>query len=287
MKRQIDIVILSDLHLGTYSCHARELLLYLSGIETKTLILNGDILDTRQFRKRYFPKQHMEIIQMIIKMALSGTKVYYITGNHDDVLRRFTDLSMGKIYLRDKLVLQLKGQRYWVFHGDIFDARQWVSPSLYFFGKRGYDLLLRYNRWRNKLLKYNGQERKSISQSIKSGIKKAQFYIRQFEERAIDLATKQEFDFVVCGHIHQPMIKEAQANGRQVTYMNSGDWVENLTALEYRFGQWSLYTYDEMDYELYNPKLTVNERANAKGKDLLNEILDADTESTSIDDALM
>lgn len=283
MKRQLDIVILSDLHLGTYSCHARELYLYLSSIEPKTLILNGDILDAWQFKKRYFPRQHMEIIQLIIKMALSGTKVYYITGNHDDVLRRFTDISMGKISLRDKLVLQLKGERYWIFHGDVFDARQWVSPLLSFFGKRGYDLLLRYNRWNNQLRKRRGKEIKSISQSIKSSMGKAQFFIQKFEQKAIELAMEQEYDYVICGHIHQPVIKEVKAEGHKLTYMNSGDWVENLTALEYRHDHWSLYRYDELDYQLDNPKLRVQHKPSFEPKDLLNELLESDSSVTSLE----
>lgn len=274
MKRQLDIVILSDLHLGTYSCHSRELLQYLSGIETKTLILNGDILDTWQFRKRYFPKKHMQVIQMIIEMALAGTKVYYITGNHDDVLRRFTDLSLGKISLRDKLVLQLNGEKYWIFHGDIFDQQKLVSSMLYFFGKRGYDIMLRLSRWSNQLRRNRNQPRRSLAKKIKSNLSKAKFYINAFETRAAELAAKQEYDYVICGHIHQPVIKKIKTEHNTVTYMNAGDWVENLTALEYRHDQWSLYTYDELDYQLANPKLSTPKAKKKLPKDILSEILE-------------
>jgi UDP-2,3-diacylglucosamine pyrophosphatase LpxH len=274
MKRQLDIVILSDLHLGTYSCHARELLQYLSSIETKMLILNGDILDAWQFKKRYFPKKHMQVIQLIIQMALSGTKVYYITGNHDDVLRRFTDLSLGKISLRDKLVLQLKGEKYWIFHGDIFDQQKLVSPMLYFFGKRGYDIMLRMNRWANIFRRNRNQPRRSLSKKIKNSIRKAQFYINSFEQQAVELAAKQSYDYVICGHIHHPVIKKTEKEGQTVTYMNAGDWVESLSALEYRHEQWSLYTYDDLDYQLNNPKLSIPKPEVELPKDLLSEILE-------------
>src|SRR6056297_3924575 len=121
MKRELDIVILSDVHLGTYGCHAKELHNYLKSIQPKTLILNGDFIDIWQFRKRYFPKEHLQVIQRILKMSARGTKVYYITGNHDEALRRYSDFSSGNIHLRDKLELQLNGKSYWIFHGDIFD----------------------------------------------------------------------------------------------------------------------------------------------------------------------
>ena len=130
MKHEPDIVVISDVHLGTYGCHAKELLQYLKSIKPKTLIINGDFIDIWQFRKRYFPKEHMQVIQRILKMAAKGTKVYYITGNHDDVLRRYSDFSTGNIHLRDKLVLQLKGQRVWIFHGDIFDLSVRYSPFI-------------------------------------------------------------------------------------------------------------------------------------------------------------
>ena len=121
-KRKIDLAVISDIHLGTYGCHAEEVLNYLSSIRPKTLILNGDIIDIWQFRKRYFPKSHLKVIKKIISMATNGTKVFYITGNHDELLRRFTDIDFGNIQVVDKLILELDGKKSWFFHGDIFDA---------------------------------------------------------------------------------------------------------------------------------------------------------------------
>lgn len=248
MKRAIDIVILSDVHLGTYGCHARELLQYLRSIRPGTLILNGDFIDMWQFNKSYFPKEHLEVIQRILKMAAKGVKVYYITGNHDDALRRFSDFSSGNIHLRDKLLLQLKDKKYWIFHGDVFDVFINYSPFIARLGGKGYDFLILLNRFINKLRVAMGMARMSFAHKVKYRVKEAIKFIHDFEETAIRLAAEHDYDYVICGHIHQPVIRTVNHDQKTVCYMNSGDWVENLTALEYRWGQWSLYEYHELDF---------------------------------------
>lgn len=259
MKREVDIVILSDTHLGTYGCHAKELLNYLKSIKVDTLILNGDFIDMWQFRKRYFPKEHMQVIQRILKMAAKGTRVYYITGNHDDALRRYSDFSSGNIHLRDKLVLKLKGKSYWIFHGDIFDMFIKYSPMLSKLGGKSYDWLILTNRFINNIRATLGMPRMSIAKKVKNSVKEAVKFISDFENTAIQLAAEQKYDYVVCGHIHRPQMRTVETKGQKVTYLNSGDWIENLTALEYKWGSWSIYEYDEADYDLVNPKLRVKE----------------------------
>ena len=96
-KRPLDVVVMSDLHLGTYGCHATEIVNYLKSIQPQILVLNGDIIDIWQFNKRYFPTAHMQVIKEIINLLAMGTRVIYITGNHDESLRRFSDMQMGKI----------------------------------------------------------------------------------------------------------------------------------------------------------------------------------------------
>ncbi|HLG38389.1 MAG TPA: metallophosphoesterase, partial [Chitinophagaceae bacterium] len=103
-KRVLDVAVLSDLHLGTYGCHAKEIVNYLKSISPRLLILNGDIIDGWQFNKRYFPPAHMQVIKEIISMLSSGTRVVYITGNHDEMLRRYSDVELGNFQLTDKLV---------------------------------------------------------------------------------------------------------------------------------------------------------------------------------------
>ncbi|MCB0587185.1 MAG: UDP-2,3-diacylglucosamine diphosphatase [Phaeodactylibacter sp.] len=259
MKRELDIVVLSDVHLGTYGCHANELLNYLKSIKPGMLILNGDFIDMWQFRKRYFPKEHIQVIQQVLKMASRGVKVYYITGNHDDALRRYSDFSAGNILLRDKLILQLAGKTCWIFHGDIFDLFIRYSPYVSRLGGKGYDLLIWLNRSINKLRRAMGLPRMSFAKKVKYRVKEAIKFISDFEKTALQLAAEEDYDYVICGHIHRPIMRTEEVQGKKVTYLNSGDWVENLTALEYNWGRWSIYEYDETDYQYVNPRLFVKE----------------------------
>src|SRR5690606_22518956 len=169
------------------------------------------------------------------------------------------------ISLRDKLVLLLKNEKYWIFHGDVFDASLKISPGIAKLGGKGYDLLLRINRFINQWRRRFGKSRMSFSKRIKASVKKAVEVIRHFENNALRLAAEQGYDFVICGHIHQPAIKKVPVGKKQVTYMNSGDWVANLTALEYYLGGWNLYKYDELDYQFINPRLHVKDhKSNAR-----------------------
>jgi UDP-2,3-diacylglucosamine pyrophosphatase LpxH len=236
--------------LGTYGCHAKELLNYLNSIKPKKIILNGDIIDIWQFRKRYFPKAHLLVIKKLLSLATKGTKVYYITGNHDEKLRRFSDTKMGNIQIIDKLLMNLDGKKAWFFHGDVFDASiqhaKWVAKL----GGWGYDFLILFNRFINYFLEKAGREKYSLSKRIKKSVKSAVKFIDDFEKTATDLAIDNEFDYVICGHIHQPCIKKVDSPNGSCQYLNSGDWVENLTALEYNNERWTLYSYQDREHLL-------------------------------------
>lgn len=246
--RRVDVVIISDVHLGTYGCHAKELSHYLKSIRPGKLILNGDIIDIWQFRKCYWPKSHMNVAKQIIGMAAKGVPVYYITGNHDEMLRKFSDFDLGNFHLRDKMILPVGYQKAWIFHGDIFDASIQQAKWLAKMGRWGYDLLILINRMVNYVLEALGRERMSLSKKIKNSVKRAVSYISDFEETAADLAMDQNYDYVVCGHIHQPQMKVVKRKNRKVTYLNSGDWIENLSTLEYHHGKWRIYRFeDEFD----------------------------------------
>jgi UDP-2,3-diacylglucosamine pyrophosphatase LpxH len=240
-KRLLDVCVISDVHLGTIGCHAKELRSYLKSIEPKILILNGDIIDIWNFRQRYFPKSHLKVLQKIMEMAADGTKVYYLTGNHDEMLRRFTDYEAGSIYLRNKLLLELDGKKAWIFHGDIFDLSIQNAKWLAKIGGWGYDMLIWLNRMLNFVLTRLGYEPYSMSKKIKNSVKKALKYIADFEQTASELAIEYGYDYVICGHIHQPQFREVYSKKGSVTYLNSGDWVENLTALEYQNQKWTIY----------------------------------------------
>ena len=243
-KRKIDISVISDVHLGTYGCHADELLTYLNSIEPKKLILNGDIIDIWQFRKRFFPSSHLKVLKKIIGMASKGTDVYYITGNHDEMLRKFSGHSMGRFKLVDKLVLELGNEKAWIFHGDVFDISIQNAKWLAKLGGWGYDVLILINRFVNWILLKMGREKYSLSKRIKNSVKGAVKYIQSFEKVAAELAIDNEYDYVICGHIHQPKKEVYQNNKGRTTYLNSGDWVENLTALEYSLKRWRIYNYN-------------------------------------------
>lgn len=242
-RRKLKVAVLSDIHLGSIGCHARELVNYLSSIEPELLILNGDIIDVWAFSKRYWPATHTQVLQQLLMLMSRGTTIFYLTGNHDDVLRRYSDAVLGSLHLVDKLVMELDGKRYWFFHGDVFDLTMRNSRWLARLGGIGYDLLILLNRTVNRCLERMGRERVSLSKRIKNGVKRAVAYISEFEKTVIGLALEQGYDYVVCGHIHQPEIKVIQTGRRTVVYLNAGDWVENLTALEYTDGKWELFTY--------------------------------------------
>ena len=243
-KRKIDISVISDVHLGTYGCHADELITYLNSIEPKKLILNGDIIDIWQFRKRFFPSSHLKVLKKIIGMASKGTDVYYITGNHDEMLRKFSGHTMGRFKLVDKLVLELGKEKAWIFHGDVFDISIQNAKWLAKLGGWGYDFLILINRFVNWILLKMGREKYSLSKRIKNSVKSAVKYIQSFEKVAAELAIDNEYDYVICGHIHQPKKEIYQNSKGKTTYLNSGDWVENLTALEYSLKRWKIYNYN-------------------------------------------
>lgn len=244
-KREIEIVVISDVHLGTFGCHADELYNYLNSIKPRILILNGDIIDIWQFSKSYFPESHIKIIRTILKFMEDGVTIYYITGNHDEKLRSFTNLYLGKLTVTDKLIMTINGKKTWFFHGDIFDISMKHAKWLAKLGGKGYDALIVLNKTLNNISLMLGFGRISLSKQIKDSVKKAVSFISNFENTVTELAASQHYDTVVCGHIHSPIIKTVTEGKREICYMNSGDWVENLSALEYDKNEWCIYKYHE------------------------------------------
>jgi UDP-2,3-diacylglucosamine pyrophosphatase LpxH len=248
-RRSIDVVVLSDVHLGTYGCRAKELLNYLRSIQPGMLILNGDIIDGWQFSKSYFPSYHMQVIKEFMQFITHGTRVVYVTGNHDEMLRKYTDLHMGHFTLTDKLVLEIDQQMTWIFHGDIFDnTTQGSARMIAKLGSNGYGMLILFNRMINVMLHWFGREKISISRKIMAGVNKAIAKVNDLEQIAAELAIKKKYDYVICGHVHQPVIRTIENSDGKVVYMNSGDWVEHMTALEYENKKWRLFQYRAGDF---------------------------------------
>ncbi len=249
-RRLVEIAVVSDIHLGTYGSHATELHDYLRRIQPRTLILNGDIIDIWQFSKSYWPNAHTKVLKQVLGLAAKGTQVYYLTGNHDEKLRKLEGLSLGNLHIRNTLSLKLAGRRTWFFHGDVFDAVIKHSKWLARVGAVSYDGLILLNAAINHVRGTLGYGKVSLSKRIKNNVKSAVSFINQFETAAATLALTKGYDTIVCGHIHQPAdhLIEVPDLG-QIRYLNSGDWVENLTALEYDAGEWRLYRHLEQSLE--------------------------------------
>lgn len=274
-KRKVSLVVISDIHLGTYGCHAKELLSYLKSINPDTVILNGDIIDVWQFSKRYWPKSHMKIIKYIFGWISQGKEIYYITGNHDEIMRKFVDFEIGSFSIKNKVVLELGSKKAWFFHGDVFDVTMQHSKWLAKLGAVGYDTLILINRGVNFISKFFGKGKISLSKKIKDSVKSAVKFINDFEDTAINIAIDNKYDYVICGHIHKPAIKKVENDNGSVTYLNSGDWVENLTALEYHKNKWSIYKYNDDDFKKSKSKIKDEEEdvIDKSAKQLFGELV--------------
>ena len=246
-KRRVEILVLSDVHLGTYGCHAKQLFSYLKTIKPKTVVLNGDIIDIWQFSKRYWPKSHMKVVKQIMNCMSKGVKIYYVTGNHDEMLRKFEGFKIGSLQIVNKVVLPLAdNKKAWFFHGDVFDVTMQHSKWLAKLGAIGYDTLILINMVVNFISsKIFKKGKLSLSKKIKNSVKSAVKFINNFETTAADIGISNKYDYVICGHIHQPEMREITNQHGSIMYLNSGDWIENLTALEYNDGKWIIYKYDE------------------------------------------
>lgn len=273
-KRNVDLVVISDVHLGTYGCHAKELLHYLRSIKPKQILLNGDIVDIWQFSKRYWPESHMKVVRKILKFVADGVPVTYLTGNHDEMLRKFTDFQLGSLTLTNKLSLRIGKKRAWVFHGDVFDVSMQHARWLARLGAIGYDSLILLNSMVNWALVKLGREKMSLSKRIKNSIKNAVKFINDFELTAATLAIEKGYQYVICGHIHQPEIRVIETEKGSITYLNSGDWVENLSALEYHRGTWQIYRYRAADYTTTVPEPDASEQDNLSDKLNIRQLLD-------------
>jgi len=228
-KRQYRTVWISDVHLGTRGCNAEMLVSFLRSIETETLYLVGDIIDGWRLKKGwYWPDAHNEVLRRILKMAHRGTRVVFICGNHDEMLRPYAGLTFGGVeLLLDAVHETADGRRLLVVHGDAFDAVVLYHRWLAFLGDKAYEIMLRVNVVFNAIRRRMRLPYWSLSAYLKKRVKNAVQYIGKYEEAVAQAAIDRKLDGIVCGHIHSAEIREL--NG--VTYYNDGDWVESCTAL--------------------------------------------------------
>ena len=220
---------ISDIHLGTPGCQAGYLLDFLRHNESDHLYLVGDIIDGWQLKRGwYWTQAHNDVVQKILRKARKGTKVTYIAGNHDEVLRQFLGLAFGDIEIRDEAVHTMAdGRKFLVVHGDLYDAVVQQAKWLALVGDQLYTLILKLNQWFNHIRAKLGFGYWSLSQYLKHKAKNAVNFMTAFEDAVAREARSRGFHGVVCGHIHRPQIKTIDG----IVYCNDGDWVESLSAL--------------------------------------------------------
>ncbi len=249
MKRNLDILVISDLHLGTYGSEADEVLAYLDTINANKIVINGDFVDIMLFNKRFWPSSHMKVIKYFLDLISQGKEIYYVTGNHDELMRKFLNFKIQNFKIVNQIVLDTAKGKVWIFHGDVFDfsiQTQWLTKLAGFL----YDYMIIFNSWINKkIMRPLGRKRLNFSKTIKSNVKTAVQYFANFEMKAAEVAQKNGYKYVVCGHIHTPKIESFNINGEEVIYMNSGDWLESLSSLEFADNKWSIYMHKRTEQE--------------------------------------
>lgn len=224
---------ISDIHLGTRGCKAELLLDFLKYSSAETVYLVGDIIDGWRLRKTSFWRQsHNDVMQRFLRMAAGGTKIYYIPGNHDEMVRPYCDVQFGNITICDEAIHETAdGKRLLVMHGDQFDTVVRHARWLAVLGDHAYRFAMGVNYWMNLARKLVGLPYWSLSAYLKNVVKNAVEYIGRFEDTLADEARRRKVDGVVCGHIHHAQIREIDG----ILYCNDGDWVESCTALVEHF----------------------------------------------------
>jgi UDP-2,3-diacylglucosamine pyrophosphatase LpxH len=220
--------------------------------------LNGDIIDSWRFSRNYFPKAHLKVIRQLVKMIEKGVHVVYITGNHDDVFRKFNNTRLGNFSIVNQLELTIKKQKVWIFHGDVFDNIIHHSPWLAKFGAAAYGFLTGFNRFLNVILRIFGGKDTILYKSMKDRISKEKKVLTNFELAIANAALSKEIDMVICGHTHIPVDKTITTEKGIVRYINCGDWVEHFSAAECINGNWTL-NYFNSDQEDEEPELPGDE----------------------------
>lgn len=271
MKRNLDILVISDLHLGTYGSEADEVLAYLDTIDADKIVINGDFVDIMLFNKRFWPSSHMKVVKYFLDLISQGKEIYYVTGNHDELMRKFLNFKIQNFKIVNQVVLDTYEGKVWMFHGDVFDfsiQTGWLTKLAGFL----YDYMIMFNSWINKkIMRPLGRKRLNFSKSIKANVKTAVQYFANFEMKAAKIAQKNGYKYVVCGHIHTPKIQSFNINGEEIIYMNSGDWLESLSSLEYVNNKWSIYMHKRTEQEYKGDDSRIEMTNKELYKDLIAE----------------
>lgn len=229
-KTKFHSIFISDVHLGTRNCKAEEAINFLKATRCEKLILNGDIVDGWALRSggKWLPA-HTKFVRVVLKkMEKQGTEVIYLRGNHDDILERFLPIDFGNLRIQQEYVHETPQGDYLVVHGDGFDSITTGYKWMAVLGSLGYEMLLRFNRIYNRWRAFRGKEYFSLSSVVKGKVKSAVSFVGRYEDQLKEFADNRDCKGIICGHIHTAADKVLD-NG--VHYLNSGDWVESLTAI--------------------------------------------------------
>ena len=242
--RQYRTIWISDTHLGSRECKSEYLLDFLNSTECEHLYLLGDVVDIWSYKKnKYWPPQHTDIIRTILDKARNGTKVSYIPGNHDELIKDYVGSMFGEVEILERHIhTTAEGKKLLLLHGDEFDHLIQYSKILCKLGDWSYTALLKINQLINYARRKLGVPYWSFSAYLKNRVKSAREHIERFECIVTSEASRQQVDGVVCGHIHHAEM----CMKNDILYCNDGDWVESCTSLvEYQDGKLEIIHWTE------------------------------------------
>lgn len=248
METHFKTIVVSDIHLGTKGSKAKEIVRFLKQYSCENLILNGDIIDGWQLKKSgCWKRKHTRFFNRILKMIENhSTKVFYLRGNHDDFLDQILPIQIGNLSIQSDMIYESNGKKYFIAHGDVFDSITTKLRWIAYLGDVGYTFLLWLNRLVNYYRRKSGLPYYSLSQYVKGKVKSAVSYVDQYEKELAKMARSKGSDGIICGHIHKAEIRTIDG----IEYLNSGDWVETMSALaEDHDGNWQLIYYSEINFK--------------------------------------
>ena len=248
---------ISDFHLGTRGCQSELLLEFIKHTQSEKLYLVGDIIDGWALKNTwYWPQSHNDVVQKILRKARHGTEVFYISGNHDEVMRGFAPVNFGGVSILNQIIHEtVDKKKYLVVHGDQFDGIIQCAKWLAMLGSITYDFLIYFNRYINFFRKKLGYEYWSLSNYLKFTVKNAVKFVSEYEKLVCNYAKQFKVEGIICGHIHHANMQ----NMNGIHYINDGDWVESCTALVEHFdGKLELINWTEKRKELFNETIDQN-----------------------------
>jgi UDP-2,3-diacylglucosamine pyrophosphatase LpxH len=250
---------ISDFHLGTRGCQSELLLEFIKHTQSETLYLVGDIIDGWALKNTwYWPQSHNDVVQKILRKARNGTKVFYLSGNHDEVMRGFAPVNFGGVSILNQVIHEtVDKKKYLVVHGDQFDGIIQCAKWLALLGSITYDFLLYFNRYINFFRKKFGYEYWSLSNYLKFSVKNAVKFVSEYEKLVCNYARQFEVEGIICGHIHHANMQYMN----EIHYINDGDWVESCTALVEHFdGKLELINWTDKRKELFTATMDQNQQ---------------------------